>query len=96
MGIDELIDVDLGCHAKGSITISDEATTQVETYGSGALQLEVVLVLDGVNDGLGILGCDGDVVHVYSNIFVDTTVAPHPDIGLGLTRLETHVSETIS
>jgi len=37
MGIDKLVNVDLGHHAKGSIVISDEAATQMETYGPGAL-----------------------------------------------------------
>ncbi len=91
MGINEFIDVDLGCHAKGSIIISDEAATQVETYGSGALQLEVVLVLKGIDDGLGILGCNGNIIHVYGDVFVDIVFALHPDIGLCLTWLEAHI-----
>jgi len=96
MDINEFIDIDLGCHAKGSIITSDEAATWAENYGSSAFQLGVVLALEDVNYGLGILGCDGNIIHVYGDVFIDIVFVSHPDIRLCLTWLETHVSETIS
>jgi len=55
-----------------------------------------MLVLEGVSDGIGILGCNGNIIHVYGDVFIDIVIALHPDVGLCLTWLDTHVPETIS
>ncbi len=55
-----------------------------------------MLVLEGVSDGFGILGCDDNIIHIYSDVFIDIAIASHPDVRLCLTQLETHVPEAIS
>jgi hypothetical protein len=58
------------------------------------LKLEVVLVDQGVSDGLGVLRTDGKVVYVRCDVLIMIVDTTHPDIWFGLAREEAHVSKT--
>jgi hypothetical protein len=58
------------------------------------LKLEVVLVHQGVSDGLGVLRTDGKVVYVRCDVLIVIVNTSHPDIWFGLAREEAYVSKT--
>jgi hypothetical protein len=58
------------------------------------LKLEVVLVHQGVGDGLGVLRADGKVIYVHCDVLIMIVNTSHPDIWFGLAREEAHVSKT--
>jgi hypothetical protein len=58
------------------------------------LKLEVVLVHQGVGDGLGVLRTDGKVIYVRCDVLIMIVDTSHPDIWFGLAREEAHVSKT--
>jgi hypothetical protein len=58
------------------------------------LKLEVVLVHQGVGDGLGVLRTDGKVVYIRCDVLIMIIDTSHPDIWFCLAREEAHVSKT--
>jgi hypothetical protein len=58
------------------------------------LKLEVVLVHQGVGDGLGVLRTDGKVIYICCNVLIMIVDMSHPDIWFSLAREEAHVSKT--
>jgi hypothetical protein len=58
------------------------------------LKLEVVLVHQGVGDGLGVFRTDGKVVYIRCDVLIMIIDTSHPDIWFGLAREEAHVSKT--
>jgi hypothetical protein len=58
------------------------------------LKLEVVLVHQGVSDGLGVLRTDGKVVYIFCDVLIMIVDTSHPDIWFGLARGEARVSKT--
>jgi hypothetical protein len=49
-------------------------------------KLEVVLVHQGVGDGLGVLRTDGKVIYILCNVLIMIVDMSHPDIWFGLAR----------
>jgi hypothetical protein len=56
--------------------------------------LEVVLVHQGVGDGLGVLRTVGKVIYIRCNVLIMIVDTSHPDIWFGLAREEAHVLKT--
>jgi len=59
-----------------------------------ALQLELVVLFESSDDGLGILAHDGEVVDVHAYVLVMVIDTVHPDVGLSLARFKTHLKQT--
>ncbi len=64
--------------------------------GTHTLELKLILGLQQISDNLGVLGSSSDIIHIDSYVLVDIAILSHPDIWLGLTWRESHVSEAIS
>jgi hypothetical protein len=58
------------------------------------LKLEVVLVHQGVSDGLGVIRTDRKVIYICCDVLIMIVNTSHPDIWFGLARGEAHVSKT--
>jgi hypothetical protein len=58
------------------------------------LKLEVVLVHQGVGDGLGVLRTDNKVVYIRCDVVIMIVNMSQSDIWFSLTREEAHVLKT--
>jgi hypothetical protein len=58
------------------------------------LKLEVVLVHQGVGDGLGVLRTDGKVIYTRCDVLIMIVDTSHPAIWFSLAREEAHVLKT--
>jgi len=61
-----------------------EVATQVKADGVHTLELKMIFVLQQVSDSFWVLGR-------YRNVLVDIAIMLHPNVGLCLAWLETHV-----
>lgn len=62
---------------------------------SRTFELEPVFLLEGNGDGLRVLGYHGTVVYICFYILINVPVPTHPDVGLFLAELESHIVETV-
>ncbi len=84
----EFLGVLPGRHAHGPIFILDKVATKMKANGACTLKLELILVLQHVSDGFWVLGSCSNVINIDTNVFVDVTIALHPDIGHCLAGLK--------
>ena len=81
--LQHLLDVLLGLEAHHSLVVPKEVTTKVVRDRSRTLQLEVErLSFELINDRLGVLADDGQVVDVHTYVLVEAVFLPHPYIRL--------------
>jgi len=61
------------CTSLGSCTM-EEVNPQIDSYRACAFELELVVNDEDVNNLLGILSCNGQVINIDSNVFIFATI----------------------
>src|SRR5688500_2689905 len=60
------------------------------------LDFEVVLILQGVNEGLRLFKCKGKIINIYSNVLISLSNSPHPYVWLGSARGKSFFSKDVA
>jgi hypothetical protein len=62
---------------------------------SNAFELVLVNIFELFDNGIEVMGCNGNSVNVDGNILVDALTQTHPSIGVGLAWYKSHVSKCV-
>jgi hypothetical protein len=86
----------LGMVQKGSILVSFKCAALVVIQWSDALELVLVNTFELFDNAIGVMDCNGNVVGIDGDVFVDALTGMHPNVGVGFARCKTHVTKCVS